>query len=131
MSNIYIDFVSADMITFLMLFHCYLQYVEWPQEDMLTEVVRGCWREVLHIRTITFQKCEAVLRRARNQCSSIFVSLNSRLENDEEEEVSIRCHAISLQKITFSYAPVRKTKVSSPQVLTAEEIKARFSKLSP
>jgi hypothetical protein len=34
----------------------------------------------------TAQKCEAVLKRARIQGSWIFVSLNSRLESNKEEE---------------------------------------------
>ena len=38
----------------------------------------------LNFRTTTLQKCAAVLRGARIEGSQTFVSLNSRLESDEE-----------------------------------------------
>ena len=45
-------------------------------------VVRGH----LNLRTTTSQTCAAVPRRTRIQGSQTFVSLNSRLESDIEEE---------------------------------------------
>ena len=41
---------------------------------------------VLDLRTHAWQKCKAVLRRARIQSSSTFVSLDSRLESNKEGE---------------------------------------------
>ena len=41
------------------------------------------------LRTTTWQKCEAIPRRARIQGAHTFVSLNSRLESHKEEEEKI------------------------------------------
>ena len=58
----------------------------------------------LNLRTTTSQKCAAVPRRARIQGSKTFVSLNSRLESNTEEDEKKECFTTALERMFPSQA---------------------------
>ena len=61
--------------------------------------------------TTTSQKCEAVPRRARIDGSQTFVSLNSRLDSNEEEEEEV--HPTNILEEEFKFKNVKAGKFTT------------------